>query len=305
MPVIVFGTGSKWKGQDVTAYVEQALEVGFTHIDTAQFYRTEEYVGVAIQNSGVPRSKLFITTKYSGLGSVEDAIAQSLEKISVEHVDLYLIHFPFNLDIPAVWGKFEALHKQGLAKSIGVSNFNLEQLQRLVKESSVIPAVNQINFSPYNYFENKELLAYAAKHQIVIAAYSSLSPITKYPGGPVDKPVNAAAKRLGATPTQVILSWVRSKGVVIVTTSSTKAHMKEYLNVADLPPLTVQEIAAIDEAGAKGPPSDLELELGDARIYRSRSFGMRWKMAILCLLYVVGLYRFAKVLLSQQSSTHS
>ncbi|GJE97123.1 aldo/keto reductase [Phanerochaete sordida] len=276
MPTIAYGTGSKWKGHDVTTYVEQAIDVGFSHIDTAQFYGTEEFVGSAIKESGLARSELFITTKYSGLGTASDAIQASLEKLGLAFVDLYLIHNPRLLDnIAAVWAQFESFQKAGFAKSIGVSNFQLDQLKPLVASANVVPAVNQIFFNPYNYAENKELLEFSQKHGIVTEAYSSLAPITRYPGGPVDKPVNAAAKRLGATPTQVILSWVRSKGVVIVTTSSTKAHMKEYLDVADLPSLTDDEITAIDEGGKNGPPSELRIFL-----YRA---SQRWRLLVFFL----------------------
>jgi len=254
MPAIAFGTGSKWKGHDVTEYVEQAIELGFSHIDTAQYYRTEKYVGQAIKESALDRSEFFITTKFSIAGSPQKAILDSLNNLGLKQVDLYLIHNPFSAT-PDTWGELEKMQAAGQAKSIGVSNYNLDQLQQLVKGAKVIPAVNQISFNPYNYHGHKSLLEYSAKHGIITEAYSSLAPITRYPGGPVDKPVNAAAKRLNASPTQVILSWVRSKGVVIVTTSSSKDHMQEYLDVADLPELTEEEINSIDEAGANGPPT--------------------------------------------------
>ncbi|KAI0354864.1 Aldo/keto reductase [Trametes cingulata] len=255
MPVIAFGTGSKWKGQDVTDYVIQALETGFSHIDTAQWYGTEDSVGRALRDSALDRSELYITTKWSGRTSIPVAIRNSLDQLGLKQVDLYLIHNPAVVtDIVKDWRQFEKIKETGLSKSIGVSNFDLVQLQELLKFARIKPAVNQILFHPYNYEENKELLEYSARHGIITEAYSSLQPITRYPGGPVDKPVQAAAKRLNATPTQVLLSWVRSKGVAIVTTSSTKEHLEEYLAVADLPPLTAEEIAAIDEAGAKGPP---------------------------------------------------
>ncbi|TFK88720.1 Aldo/keto reductase [Polyporus arcularius HHB13444] len=258
MPLIAFGTGSKWKGQDVTDYVIQAIETGFSHIDSAQWYQTEDSVGRALRDTAVERSELYITTKWSGLTSIPEAIENSLTNLGVKNVDLYLIHNPhFVKDLEADWAEFEKIKETGLSKSIGVSNFDLKLLQKLVKVAKVKPAVNQILFHPYNYAENKELLEYSAKHGIVTEAYSSLTPITKYPGGPVDEPVQAAAKRLNASPTQVILAWVRSKGVAIVTTSSSKEHLQEYLGVADLPALTDEEVAAIDEAGAKGPPSGI------------------------------------------------
>lgn len=281
MPGIAFGTGSKWKGQDVAEYVELAIETGFSHIDTAQYYANEDSVGAAIRSSGLSRSDLFITTKWSGISSIEDAIQNSLAKLNLKQVDLYLIHNPaFIQDWDQTWSEFESIHKRGLAKSIGVSNFKVEHLQRIIKIAKVKPAVNQIQFDVYNYSQHKELLEYSAKHGIVVEAYSSLTPITRYPGGPVDAPVKAAAKRLNATPTQVILAWVRSKGVVPVTTSSTKAHMEEYLAAGDLPALTEDEIAAIDAAGAKGPPGIRQA------LFRTRR-GSASILLMICLVYII------------------
>ncbi|PIL22438.1 hypothetical protein GSI_15126 [Ganoderma sinense ZZ0214-1] len=254
MPVIAFGTGSKWKGKDVTDYVIQAIETEFSHIDTAQWYQTEDGVGDAIRESALDRRELYLTTKWSGLTTIPEAIDNSLKELGVKYVDLYLIHNPRTAgDLEQAWREFEKIKETGLSKSIGVSNFNVQQLQQVVKIAKFKPAVNQILFHPYNYAETKELLEYSAKHGIVTEAYSSLTPVTRYPGGPVDAPLKSAADRLNATPIQVLLSWVRSKGVAIVTTSSTKEHLEEYLEVADLPSLTEEEIAAIDEAGAKGP----------------------------------------------------
>ncbi|KAF8843341.1 Aldo/keto reductase [Paxillus ammoniavirescens] len=243
LPAIAFGTGSTMKSKDVTDYVEQALDNGFSHIDTGSSYRTEKYVGIALKESGLPRSSVYITTKYDG------------GDLALTFVDLYLIHYPEYLkDFESGWREFESLKKDGLAKSIGVSNFSLEQLHRLLKTARDRPVVNQIELHPYNYAEMKDLLEYCAKQDIVVEAYSSLNSITKNPGGPVDAVVNAAAKRINATPNQVIFAWVRSKGAVIVTTSRNKERLQEYLAVPDLPPLTPEEIAAIDEAGAQGLP---------------------------------------------------
>ncbi|KAG6864526.1 hypothetical protein C0991_008927 [Blastosporella zonata] len=182
--------------------------------------------------------------------------------LGLKFVDLYLIHHPrlIEHDVEGSWRDFEKIKEDGLARSIGVSNFKLMQLQVIIKVAKIKPAVNQIFFHPYNYHEHKSLLEYSAKHGIVTEAYGSLAPITKFPGGPVDVPVNAAAKRLGCTPGQVIFAWIRAKGVIIVTTSSKKTRLKEYLAVDDLPPLTDEEIQAIDEAGAKGLP--LRAKLG-------------------------------------------
>ncbi|KAJ7704717.1 NADP-dependent oxidoreductase domain-containing protein [Mycena olivaceomarginata] len=257
IPAIAFGTGTALSRKDVTHFVQQAIDSGFSHIDTAQSYLTEETVGQAVRESGLPRSELYITSKYQH-GEIQLSVRASLYKLKLQYLDLYLIHHPSYVpDLAAGWAQFERIKDDGLARSIGVSNFTLEQLQTVVKSARILPAVNQINFNPYNYAQNKALLAYSAKHGIVTEAYSSLAPITRVPGGPVDAPVAAAATRLGITPGQVLLLWVRAKGVVIVTTSSNKARLEEYIAVGDLPQLTEEEIAAIDAAGAKGPPPAL------------------------------------------------
>lgn len=281
MPTIAFGTGSKWKGHDVTQYVEQALEVGFSHLDTAQFYQTEKYVGQAIRESALDRSELFITTKY-GFGIPKMAIEASLNNLGLKQVDLYLIHNP-RLATKHTWHELEKFQEAGFTKSIGVSNYTVDDLRKLMKTAKVIPAVNQIFFNPYNYHEHKELLEYSAKLGIITAAYSSLAPITRYPGGPVDEPVQAAAKRLNASPTQVILSWVKSKGVVIVTTSSSKEHMQEYLDVAELPDLTEEEIKAIDDAAAHGPP-------GIFNITHRIASASKWNYLRLACLILLGFF---------------
>ncbi|KZT39501.1 Aldo/keto reductase [Sistotremastrum suecicum HHB10207 ss-3] len=255
IPQIAYGTGSVWKGEDVAKYVDQALEQGFAHIDTAQYYANEDSVGTAIRQSGLQRSEFYLTTKFSDGKDVRAVFNDSLEKLGLSYVDLYLVHFPQAIqdDLEGKWRAFEQIKKEGLARSIGVSNFSVNSLEALWKVAKIKPVVNQIQFHPYNYVENKPILDFAEKHGIVVEAYSSLTPITKTPGGPVDAVLEKIGKRIGATPAQVVLSWVKSKGVVIVTTSSKKERLQEYLAVADLPPLTLEEIAEIEEAGAKGP----------------------------------------------------
>ncbi|KAJ3843457.1 Aldo/keto reductase [Lentinula raphanica] len=266
IPALAYGTGSKMKRHDITQYIEQAIEMGFSHIDTAAFYETEKYVGKAIKESGLARSEFFITTKYPREVPIQKSIKESLANLGLEYVDLYLIHQPrFIPDLLQAWKDFEKVQQDGLAKSIGISNVtDVQQLESLIKASNVTPAVNQIELHPYNYHTMKPIVDACAKHNIVIEAYSSLSPITTYPGGPVDVPLQAAARRIGATPTQVVFLWVRAKGAVIVTTTTSKAHMAEYLAVADLrqsTALTKEEVAAIDNAGARGPPSSIATRL--------------------------------------------
>ncbi|KAG8888633.1 hypothetical protein FRB98_007306 [Tulasnella sp. 332] len=260
IPSIAFGTGSALRGRDAVEYVVQAIYAGFSHIDTAQAYQNESSTGAALKETGIARNDVWITTKFYYLGpsglNVRDALVESLNRMSLEYVDLYLIHSP-PPNIPETWGEMEMTLKEGLTKSIGVSNFNVEQLELLMMDASVVPAVNQILFNPYQLGEMLPVLQYCKEHGIVVEAYGPLTSITKAPNGPVDAPVKKAADRLKATPGQVLLLWVRQKGCVIVTTSSKAERLEEYLGIAELGPLTDEEMQAIDEAGLKGAPRSL------------------------------------------------
>ncbi|EIW81210.1 Aldo keto reductase [Coniophora puteana RWD-64-598 SS2] len=271
LPVIAFGSGSSMKFHDITQYVKQAIDVGFHHLDTAYNYQTEQYVGLAIKETGVPRSELFITTKCGEGGHILNNIHSSIARLGVNSVNLYLSHVPEYLgdDYAAGWAQFELIKRTGLASSIGVSNFGVEEMQRLLKVANVKPAVNQIKLHPYNYESQKSLLQLCAEHGIVVQAYSSLDPITKYPEGALGKILAKSAAQRKATPTQMIFAWVLSKGAAIVTTSRSEEHLREYLEVADLTPLTPAEVAAIDAAGAAGPPSDQTIMVRIDRIRRT------------------------------------
>jgi len=241
----------------VSEIVEQAFDAGFSHIDCAAFYANEQYIGAAIRECGLARQDMWITTKYDG-GDVLDAVRTSLRKLGLEHLDLYLVHGTWTIkngDIEGVWNDMIKARESGLSRSIGVSNFTLEWLQRIIKTGNVVPAVNQINLHPYNYASWRDVLEFSAKHGIVIEAYGSLAPITTYPGGPLDPVLATIARRIGGTPGQVIFKWAHAKGFVVVTTTARRTRLDEYLGVVDLPDLTRGEVEAIDEAGAKGPPA--------------------------------------------------
>ncbi|KAJ7585683.1 Aldo/keto reductase [Mycena floridula] len=255
MPTIAFGTWKMGNGDGTVHQVDQAISVGFSHVDTAQAYRNETEAGTAIRESGLAREEIFITTKYSGLNGldIKTSVKNSLKNIGVTYLDLYLIHHPRLAlpDIATAWKEMEELQEKGLVKSIGVSNFGVHELATLLASAKVKPAANQILLHPYVYAKQEPILDYAAKHGIVIEAYSALIPITTQPGGPVDVPVAAIATRLNVTPDQVLLAWVKAKGAVVVTTSSKKERLEGYLNAGDLA-LTAADITAIDLAGAAG-----------------------------------------------------
>jgi len=255
IPSIGFGTWKIPLGQTTTDQVDQAISVGFNHIDTAQVYRNEAEAGLAIRDSGLERHDIFITTKYSGLDGldIETSIQNSLKYLGVKFVDLYLIHHPSLAipDIPTAWKKMEDLKNDGLVKSIGISNFEVEDIKILLASAKIKPAVNQILFHPYVYAKQLPILEIGAAHNIVTEAYSSLIPVTSRPGGPVDIPVGKIATRLGATDDQVLLAWAKAKGVVVLTTSSKKFRLEGYLKAGDFE-LTADEIKSIDEAGFQG-----------------------------------------------------
>ncbi|KAG8888622.1 hypothetical protein FRB98_007295 [Tulasnella sp. 332] len=297
------GTGGL-AGHDASAYITQALYAGFSHIDTAQMYRNEESVGIALRQSGMARSDVWITTKYYGSGGseIKEALVESLKKMGLSYVDLYLIHWPEPVkDLKDTWSQYELVKKEGLAKSIGVSNFKVKDLELLKRHSNITPAVNQINFSPYQLREMSPVLDYCKEHKIVVEAYGSLAPLTKNPGGPVDKPIKKAAERLNATPGQILFSWARQKGIVIVTTTTKNERLHEYLDVADLPALTQEEIKEIDDAGLKGGPSKLHILVRD-RLKSTRDAAtnqvlmaevtLMAKMIIILLLMVITVNRY-------------
>jgi len=255
IPSLGFGTWKIPLGQATTDQVDQAITVGFSHVDTAQAYRNETEAGVAIRESGLARNEIFITTKYSGSNGldIETSIQNSLRNLGVAYVDLYLIHSPRLAipDIPTSWRKMEDIKNAGLAKSIGISNYKVGDIEILLASAKIKPAVNQILFHPYVYARQLPILEIGAAHGIITEAYSALTPVTSEPGGPLDKPLKAIAKRLGATEDQVLLAWAKAKGVVILTTSSKKYRLEGYLAAGDLV-LTADEIKSIDIAGSQG-----------------------------------------------------
>ncbi|OBZ78216.1 NADPH-dependent conjugated polyketone reductase C1 [Grifola frondosa] len=250
IPSIAFGTWTLGTGQQSIDKVDQALSV-----DTAQSYRNEHEAGVAIHESGLARDDLYITTKFSGTNGldIETSIHDSLNNLGVKYVDLYLIHSPrlAQPDIPTAWAKMEKLKSDGLAKSIGVSNFGVEELQTLLASAKVKPVANQIFFHPYILAGQAPIVEFGNQNGIVSEAYSVLTPLTHQPGGPVDAPVNAIASRLNVKAEQVLLAWAKAKGVVVVTSSTRKDRLEGYLAAGDLE-LTEADIAAIDAAGAIG-----------------------------------------------------
>ncbi|KAF8327168.1 Aldo/keto reductase [Cantharellus anzutake] len=253
VPQLAVGTGTALFRRDAEEAVLLALNNGIYHIDAAQVYGNEESVGRALAKAKIPREKLYITTKVE-TGPPLDGLKESLRKLRLNYVDLYLIHHPSNIpDVVGAWKELEEAKRLGLTKSIGVSNATVSHLQVIAASSTTVPAVNQIEFHPYNLAYEAPVVAYAATHNIVIEAYCSLYPITRRPNGPVTKALEGPSERLKATPTQVLFQWVKAKDAVIVTTTSKQERIEEYLAAGDLPALTQEEIEVIDNAGLSDP----------------------------------------------------
>ncbi|KZT37972.1 Aldo/keto reductase [Sistotremastrum suecicum HHB10207 ss-3] len=264
IPALGFGTGGAHFGKSADAAASLAIKAGFTHLDTAQAYQNEDSLGISIAEAGPSiRPKLFICTKLTLLPpgkSVREAFLESLKKLQIDYVDMFLIHSPMFVvgRMKEVWEEIESFQKEGLAKTIGVSNFRVGDLEELLKTAKVIPAVNQIEYHPYTAKSAQPILEFNKKHGIATESYGGLTSIVKQPGGPVDPVVAKIRQRListtgkqDITDAQVLLKWLEAKDLIILTTTSKWERLQEYLAAASLPPLTSEEVQAIDDAGSQ------------------------------------------------------
>ncbi|MER7796802.1 aldo/keto reductase [Microbacterium sp. NPDC096154] len=227
--------------------VSEALEAGYRHIDTAAIYKNEEGVGAAIAKSGIPREELFITTKLWNDRQAGDepraAISESLEKLGLDYVDLYLTHWPApkNDNYVNAWQKLIEIRDAGQAKSIGVSNHLVEHLERIVEATGVTPAVNQIELHPA--YQQREITQWAADHGMHIESWGPLGQGKYDLFG--EKAVADAAAAHGKTPAQVVIRWHLDKGFIVFPKSVRAERMAENFDVFDFE-LTDAEVAAID-----------------------------------------------------------
>ena len=252
-----FGFGTYQVPPEETARtVQAAFDAGYRHIDTAQMYGNEEGVGQALAQSGLPRDEVFVTTKLNNDGhGYEAALArldESLRKLGTDRVDLYLIHWPRPRDDRYVdtWRGFEKAAAEGKARSIGVSNFTIEHLERLAAETGTVPAVNQIELHPR--FTQPELRAYHAEHGIATEAWS---PIGQGQGLLDDPALAELAQKYGKTPAQVVLRWHVQLGNIVFPKSMRPERMRENIDVYDfeLSSDDEQAVSALDAGDRLGP----------------------------------------------------
>ncbi|NUS43438.1 MAG: aldo/keto reductase [Mycobacteriaceae bacterium] len=255
MPQLGYGV---WQVPDDQAYtaVAEALNVGYRSIDTARLYFNEEGVGRALRDSAVPREDIFLTTKVwnndHGYDQALAAFEASLERLGVDYVDLYLIHWP----VPAqdrfveTWRALEKIYADGRARAIGVSNFTADALGRVLTETDVVPAVNQIELSPY--LVQGQMRALHAQHGIATEAWSPLGSGK----GLLDDPVLAdIAARYDRTPAQVVIRWHLQLGNVVIPKSVTPARIRENFEVFDfaLDDTDLHAITGLDRGQRTGP----------------------------------------------------
>ena len=242
--------------------VKTALDIGYRHIDTAEMYQNEAGVGQGVRDSGLDRADVYVTSKlnngYHEPDKVREAFDATLAALKFDYVDLFLIHWPlptrYEGDFVSTWKAMEEFRRDGRAKSIGVSNFQVGHLERLANETDTVPAVNQIEVHPY--FVNDEVRAYCAENGIAVEAWS---PIAQ--GAVLDDPVvTELAEREGKTPAQVVLRWHVQRGDIIFPKSVTPERIEENFNIFDfeLSGHDVEALTALDkgEEGRTGPNPD-------------------------------------------------
>jgi 2,5-diketo-D-gluconate reductase A len=244
--------------EEVLTAISSALDVGYRAIDTAAAYHNEEGVGQALKNSHVPREDLFITTKLWNSDHLQpaQALQASLEKLQLDYIDLWLMHWPVSAKGHYIeaWKSMIDLQQQGLVKSIGVCNFNIDHLQHIIDETGVHPVINQIELHPL--FQQRALHAWNATHQIQTESWSPLARAGE--GIFEQKIIRHLADKYGKSPAQIIIRWHLDNGLVVIPKSVTPSRIAENFNVWDfrLEKEELAEMAKLDCGKRIGPDPD-------------------------------------------------
>jgi len=243
IPVLGLGVFEVPSGRVAQDTVSTALAEGYRHVDTAKYYRNEKDVGMAIRASGLPRADVFVTSKLwnddHGTERALGAGRKSCRQLGLGHIDLYLIHWPVAGLRGKSWDALVRLREEGVARSIGVSNYRVPHLEELLASSSTVPAVNQVEFHPFLY--QKELLRFCQRHGIQLEAYA---PLTKGERLRDPKLIEIAAK-VGRTPAQVLLRWALQHEVVVIPRSVRPERIRENRQIFDFH-ISSKEMDALD-----------------------------------------------------------
>ena len=231
MPYFGLGVYQTGSGNPTQNAVKWALDAGYRLIDTAKMYGNEADVGTAIRVSDIPRNEIFVTTKLwtndHGYDNAMKAFNRSLERLNVEYIDLFLIHWPGSSKRKKTWQALETLVKEKTCKAIGVSNYTIYHLNELFEYASVTPAVNQVEFNPFLY--QKELLDYCNEHNIQLEAYSPLSKGRKLH----DKKLQEIAKKYSKSTAQILIRWGLQHKIIVIPKSSNKERIEQNADVFD------------------------------------------------------------------------
>ena len=247
MPWLGLGTYDIRTETEVAKVIHQAVALGYRSFDTATIYQNEAEVGAALRTCGRPREELFITTKVWNddmrAGRVEAALADSMKRLQLDYVDLYLLHWPIEGKLVSSWRSLEKMYRAGLVRAIGVSNYLIPHLEELRRETEIVPAINQIEFHPY--LQVKPLTAYCQEKGIRVEAWSPLMQGRSILQDPV---VTEIARQHGRTPAQVILRWNVQGGVVTIPKSTKPQRLEENGRMFDfaLGPEEMHALAALD-----------------------------------------------------------
>ena len=245
MPLLGLGVWQVPNDRECVDAVVWALEAGYRHIDTAQAYGNEESVGRALRDSGVPREEVFITTKFYPAREDAEAEAQrSLERLGVDQVDLYIVHWPQGGPTWA-WPGMEGARERGYARSIGVSNFSVQELDELLAVAETPPVLNQVQFSALKY--RQRLLEACEERNVALEAYSPLGTGRHLS----DERVRRIAERVGRTPAQVLLRWCVQRDLVVIPKSTHRDRIEENAQIFDFT-LSDEDVAALDALDETG-----------------------------------------------------
>jgi diketogulonate reductase-like aldo/keto reductase len=252
IPRLGFGVYQSPRGRVTESAVREALRVGYRHIDTAQIYGNEADVGAAVRASGVPRNEVFVTTKLwnddQGYDEARRAFDASVERIGLDYIDLYLLHWPVVRKRLDSWRALERLAEEGRVRAIGVSNFMVHHLEELLAHAKTPPAMNQIELSPF--LQQRGVRAFCDKHGIVVEAYSPLTRGERLD----DRVVVRVAQRLGRTPAQVLLRWGLQHGLVVLPKSTHAERIQENAAVFDfeISPEDMSQLDGLEEGLVTG-----------------------------------------------------